>query len=153
MKWSFRPSPSLLLAAFALAAAGFAYWASQRYLEQNANSVRQRWERRYAAVPTLVSKRELPAGHVLLADDLAVRSMPAAYLPRRSLGVRDADGAVGRRLIVALHAGDPLTQALLESRSVVTPRISCSRARAPSPYRSTRSARRAGSCGRAIAST
>ncbi|PFG38907.1 Flp pilus assembly protein CpaB [Georgenia soli] len=54
---------------------------------------------------------DVPAGHVLTADDVRVRDLPAGSRPAGSL--RHPDEAVGRPLAVGLAAGTALQSAML----------------------------------------
>lgn len=57
-------------------------------------------------VPVLVARHDLRSGHVLTADDVRTRSVPAAAVPAHVL---DRSGAVGRRIAGPMRAGEPLT--------------------------------------------
>jgi pilus assembly protein CpaB len=82
-----------------------------------ASQVRERERRADAALgplaPAVVTKRLLPAGRPLSAADLAIRRLPARYLPPDSLP--DAAQLVGARTGVALPAGSFVTAAVLGS--------------------------------------
>ena len=54
---------------------------------------------------------DLPAGHVVRADDLVARAVPPDVVPDGALTARDA--AVGRRLVAAVRAGELVTDARL----------------------------------------
>ena len=61
--------------------------------------------------PVAVALRGLGVGHVLTGDDVAVREMPAAFVPT---GAADSRGAVvGRAVVVALFAGETVLEAHL----------------------------------------
>ncbi len=119
MKFPFRISPTLMLGGIAVIAGSVAYWSAQRFLDQSASAERRRWEQRYAPIATLVAARELPAGHVLAASDMARREMPGTFLPSRSLPAGQSAAALGRQLVSALRAGDPITESALESQRTV----------------------------------
>ncbi len=55
------------------------------------------------SVEVVVSTVSLPAGHTLIAADLAVRSMPRDAVPAES--IRSPDEAVGQSLIAAMSEG------------------------------------------------
>jgi len=54
---------------------------------------------------------DLPAGHVVRADDLVPLDVPADVVPDGALSARDA--VVGRRLVAAVRAGELVTDARL----------------------------------------
>ncbi|HEU4676031.1 MAG TPA: Flp pilus assembly protein CpaB [Motilibacteraceae bacterium] len=61
--------------------------------------------------PVVVAARDLPAGHRLTADDLAVRHLPP---PARPAGAVPAvPAALGRTVAAAVRRGEPLTDARL----------------------------------------
>lgn len=94
----------LLLLCFALVCGGLA-----------ASQVRER-ERRAAVavgplVPVVVAKRELPADRRLRAGDLAIRRVPARFVPPDALG--GAGQLTGARTAVPVAAGGYLTAGVL----------------------------------------
>jgi len=68
------------------------------------------------AVEVLVARAPLDAGRRLEAGDLAVRRVPERFAPEGGAAV--ADLLVGRRLAVAVPAGAPLGDHLLERAAV-----------------------------------
>jgi pilus assembly protein CpaB len=68
----------------------------------------------YKARKVMVAKVEVPAGGVLGADNLAVRSVPERYLPSTSLTPDDLDTVRGQKTVVALKPGDPIERGALE---------------------------------------
>jgi len=66
-------------------------------------------------VPVAVAARDLRAGARLKPGDLAVRRVPAAYVPRDTLP--SASEAVGGRLVASLAAGGYLTAQLLGAQN------------------------------------
>jgi pilus assembly protein CpaB len=100
-----RRRRGLLLLSVALASGGLA-----------ASQVHER-ERRVAAqvgpgVPVLVAARDLRAGAPVPAGALAVRRVPARFVPRDALA--SGVGVVGARLAVPVAVGGYLTAGLLE---------------------------------------
>lgn len=73
---------------------------------------------RAAGVAVAVTAVEMPAGATLRAADLAVREWPAELVPAGAL--HDPGGAVGRVLIGAARAGEPLTDVRLVGAGAVT---------------------------------
>jgi pilus assembly protein CpaB len=66
--------------------------------------------------PVAVAVGGLGVGHVLTGDDVGVREMPAAFVPARA--IRSADAAVGRTVVVALFAGEPVLESHLAPAGV-----------------------------------
>jgi pilus assembly protein CpaB len=89
-----------------------------------ASQVRERERRADAALgplaPAVVAKHSLPAGRPLSAADLAIRRLPARYLPPDALP--DATQLVGARTGVSLPAGSFVTAAVLGSDSTAAGR-------------------------------
>jgi pilus assembly protein CpaB len=94
----------LLLLCFALVCGGLA-----------ASQVRERERRADAAVgplvPTLVAQRELSADHRLTSRDLAVRQVPARFVPPDAL--REPGELVGVRVAVPVAAGAYVTAGMI----------------------------------------
>jgi pilus assembly protein CpaB len=103
-----RRRRGLLLLALALACGGLA--AAQ--VRGRVESV----ERRVGPlVPVAVAARDVPAGARLDPSDVAVRRVPAAYVPRGALP--SPGEAAGQRLAAPLAAGDYLTRGLVAARA------------------------------------
>jgi pilus assembly protein CpaB len=71
------------------------------------------------AAAVLVARTDLPAGAALAPTRVAVRSMPARYVPPQAL--TSAAAAVGLRTAVAVPAGMPLTAGQLGDRTGAAP--------------------------------
>jgi pilus assembly protein CpaB len=63
------------------------------------------------AVPVVVARADLPAGRIVRAADLAIRSVPARYAPAASFS--DPSQAAGLRTTAAVVHGTDLAPALL----------------------------------------
>lgn len=115
------PPPRLRMAGglllFAVLAGTLAFLGVQRYLERATGDVESRWRSRFAPSKVLVAGRDLDAGEVITADDIARRDMPTAFIPSGTLVVEESAAALGRRLLHPLKAGDPLTRAALQSEA------------------------------------
>ncbi len=108
-----RMAAGLLL--FALLAGSLAFLGAQRYLERATTDVESRWRSRFAPSNVLVAQRDLQAGDIVTADDLARRDMPTAFIPSGTLLADDSAMALGQRLLHPMKAGDPFTRALIQS--------------------------------------
>ncbi len=62
-------------------------------------------------VSIIVAAEDLPGGSSLGADDIALADVPVAYLPPGSLA--DAESALGRTVVGAITAGEPITSSRL----------------------------------------
>lgn len=116
MKWpsiSPRARTMILLGVVASACGGFAFWGSQRYLADYSASVERRWAQRYAPIRVIVAARDLPAGHVLQAEDLASREMPSAFISAASWRPEQRSALEGQALLIGLSRGDPITRGAL----------------------------------------
>ncbi|NIJ10464.1 Flp pilus assembly protein CpaB [Saccharomonospora amisosensis] len=67
-----------------------------------------------ALVNVVVTAREVPSGTELTADDVKVAAVPAGMGPDGALG--ETSDAIGRHLIGAARAGEPLTDTRLAER-------------------------------------
>lgn len=101
------------VAVVAAIAAGIAMRA---YLRDRAEEARVAVEARYAPAPVVVARRDLPPGTVLEGDALAVRRMPANFLPASTVRDEDAGALFGRTLEHAVRAGEPIQMPLLRAR-------------------------------------
>jgi pilus assembly protein CpaB len=63
------------------------------------------------AVPVVVARADLPAGHIVRASDLAIRHVPARYAPAASFS--DPSQAAGLRTAAEVVHGTDLAPALL----------------------------------------
>lgn len=111
MRVVFQGLRKLAVPLLALAAGLVSAWAVREH-------VRQRVERLEAAASTtlvsrLVAARDLPAGTVLEASQLAVREVPAAWAPAASIDPQAVDSVLGTRLAGDLAGGELLLKACL----------------------------------------
>ena len=72
---------------------------------------------RAVGVTVAVTAAEIPAGATVRAADLAVREWPAELVPAGAL--HDPQAAVGRVLVGAARAGEPLTDVRLVGAGAV----------------------------------
>jgi len=69
---------------------------------------------RHAERPVIVAAAGLPAGHLLRHEDLAIRQMPARFVPSSARGPQAAGEFVGRVTLHALAPGDAVVPAALQ---------------------------------------
>ena len=65
----------------------------------------------------VVAARNLPGGHVLVADDLAIRRVDPDAVPQDSMS--DVEALIGRRLAAPVTGAEPLTAVRLLGRSAL----------------------------------
>lgn len=108
----------LLWSLAAVAGIGTAY-GMRLYLRDSALTTQRSLEQRFRPAQVVVARTNLAPGTLLEADSLALRRMPADYLPAGSLRHDQAAALRGRVLEHALAAGEPVQTALLRPLSVV----------------------------------
>ena len=122
MSWkeSFRNAATvnLLLAVVAVAAGGGTYLLSGRFLAGRAAQLEQQSRQVLRPRPVVVAKHDISAGQLLDSGQLAIREMPAGFLPGGALDQDNAHELVGRRLSVDLQKGDPVVPTMLRSAGV-----------------------------------
>lgn len=109
-----------MLVVIALAAGAAALFAVQRYLHQEVQRVEADTAARYRPQAVVVASRDIEAGQVLSAEQLAVRRMPRDFLPATALPDDAAGELIGRRLLVPLRRGDALTRTALAPRAAAS---------------------------------
>ena len=108
-----RRRRAFLLLSLSLACGGLAASAVREHVERVEANVGR-------PVPVLVARSELPAGRRLRPGDLAVREVPARFVPPDALG--SPGEAVGAELPVPLASGAYLTAAVLTAEGGRRPR-------------------------------
>lgn len=103
-----------LLWAGVAAAAITAAWAVRGYLGEREAAAREALETRYKPRQVVVARTDLPPGTLLEAENLALRHMPADFLPSSAVAAEQAGQLRGRTLEHALVAGEPVQMALLK---------------------------------------
>ncbi|MFU1927680.1 Flp pilus assembly protein CpaB [Bordetella hinzii] len=96
----------------AIACGAGAAWAVQLHIQGKERDMQRR-----SQVPTLsrlVAWTDLPAGHVLDADDVAQRDIPEDWAPAQSLAPEQLGELLGARLKAAVPAGQPILRADLD---------------------------------------
>lgn len=102
-----------VLAVLALLAGLGAAWGARHYLDGEARRIEAAAAARYQPVAVVVANADLAAGTRLDTAALALREMPAAFLPAGHLTAASAATLVGQRTRVELRRGDVVTPALL----------------------------------------
>lgn len=121
---AFQGVRKLAVPLLALAAGLVSAWAVREHVRQRVEGLRA--EARTPLVRRLVAARDLPAGTVLEAAQLAVREVPTVWAPAASIEPQAIDSVLGARLGVDLASGELLLKACLgaadpaPSRSLAT---------------------------------
>jgi pilus assembly protein CpaB len=92
-----------------LALAGFAFWSTQQYAQEQVQAERDRLLPQGGLAEVLVAARDLFAGEKLSAETLAVRQIPSQWLLPNSLSPADFDSVNQVMIAASLKAGHPLT--------------------------------------------
>lgn len=106
---------SVFLAMIALLGAVVSASAARSYLLDSTAAIRAESERRFELRPVVVARMDLRPGELLRRDTLAVRSMPAHYLPGNVFGSTQAGELIGRRLEHGIRKGEPVQATLLQN--------------------------------------
>jgi pilus assembly protein CpaB len=122
-KWRrwWRPDVLLVLGSVAMGVGGATLAA--RYLEQRASAAEAKLAQRYAGREVIVAAADVMQGTALTRGNLAVRSMPAEFLPPDALPADRAGGLLGATASVDIARGTPIVPALL-SAGTALPRLS-----------------------------
>ena len=106
---------SVFLASTAVLGGVLAAASAHEYLTSRAEALREVSEKRFALRPIIVARHELRAGERLGPEMLAVRGMPAQFLPAQVFDGSEAAALIGRRLLHGLHKGEPVQGPLLQT--------------------------------------
>lgn len=85
-----------------------------RHVNGRIASAEAGFAQRHAERPVIVAAASLPAGHLLRHEDLAIRQMPARFVPSTARGPEAAGRFVGRVTLHALAPGDVIVPAVLQ---------------------------------------
>lgn len=109
---SFVRHPLTMLLAAAVIA-GISFWGAARYLEGRATAAERRATAAWELRPVIVARENLPAAAVLARERLAIRRVPAKFVPGGAAGPAQLAEVEGRQLLHALPAGQAITAAML----------------------------------------
>jgi len=106
-----------LLWLLALGAAVVTGFGARAYLRASESAARLAMEQRFRPVPVVVARSDLPPGSPLAPDTVAVRNMPADFLPSNAVRAAHAADVLGRTVAHAMRAGEPIQTPLLTARN------------------------------------
>jgi len=106
-----------LLAVAAAVATGF---GARTYLRASETAARLAMEQKFHPVPVVVARSDLAPGSALAPELLAVRNMPSDYLPSNAVRAAHAGDVLGRTVLHAVRAGEPIQTPLLKAPNVAS---------------------------------
>jgi len=107
--WSFTlRHRSLLLFAVALAFGALAVFGARGYIAERLEVEKARLLPRQATVEVVVARRDLDRGELVAPENMAVREVPAEFLPGTVIRPERFEHFVGARLEQPMRSGEPL---------------------------------------------
>lgn len=94
--------------------------AARSYVGEQVAVEKARLKPNHVMLDVVVSKLDLPRGHVVDNASMAVRSIPKEYVVSGSITPDRFEGYQGNRLTVAMRAGEPLMHQSIEGADVTT---------------------------------
>jgi len=117
---AFRPRLKALgVYGFALAAGLLAAWAAREHIQARVREIERQAE--VVVVDRLVAATDLPAGTQLHIDHLAVRGIPAPWVPGGAFDAEAVEQVLGTVLAVDLQQGEALLDVHLAPRAAAQP--------------------------------
>jgi pilus assembly protein CpaB len=109
-----------LLMIGAAAFAGLAVIAAKSYLGQQVAMEKARLQPKQVMVDVVVAKADLARGSVIEQANMAIRSIPKAYVVSGSVDPERFDSFLGSKLGLPIRAGEPLMAQSIEGADVAT---------------------------------
>ncbi|MDO4904523.1 MAG: Flp pilus assembly protein CpaB [Lautropia sp.] len=101
---------NVLLMGAALVCGGIAVYAGSRYVNEQVQQERLRLAPPVQqTVDIVVARQDLDKGEVISADTMALRSVPAEFVPSHAVLPEQFDALVGQRLFVPMRSGEALS--------------------------------------------
>jgi pilus assembly protein CpaB len=122
-KWRQWIRADVVLTLVAVASGAGGAVLAGRYLEQRAAAAEAEMAQRYAGREVVVAATDVPKGSVLGKAQLAVRSVPGAFLPADALPASRAGLLIGATTAIDVARGTPLVPAMLATAARM-PRLS-----------------------------
>src|SRR5688572_3924398 len=105
---------TFLLLAAALAFGALAVTGARGYISERLADERQRMNPPRTMIEVVVAKRDLPSGTAVDPETMAVRNMPAEFVPGGAVRPEAFEQVAGARLSQSMRSGEPLLPALVE---------------------------------------
>lgn len=99
---------SLLLFAIALSFGALAVFGARGYIAERLEVEKARLAPKQAMVEVVVARRDLDRGELVAPENMAVREVPADYLPSTAVRPQRFEHHVGSRLDQPMRSGEPL---------------------------------------------
>lgn len=99
---------SLMLFGVALAFGALAVFGARGYIAERLELEKARLLPKRATVEVVVARRDLRRGDLVVPENMAVREVPAEYLPASVVGPARFEQHVGARLEQPMRSGEPL---------------------------------------------
>jgi pilus assembly protein CpaB len=106
-----------------IGAAGFAVlavFAAKNYLGQQVALEKARLQPKQVMIDVVVAKADLPRGSLIEQSNMAVRSIPKAYVVSGSVEPERFDSFLGSKIGLSMRAGEPLMTQSIEGADVAT---------------------------------
>lgn len=102
--------------------AGLSGFMVYNYMKHNSDQLEKEYAERDQKnlLEVVVASADIPRGTVASSGNMSIRRIPRTYLPAGYVTPNDADSYFGRKLVVDMHGGTPLSSAFIESE-VFTP--------------------------------
>ena len=115
-----KANKGVVLLAVAVGFGVLSVLAARSYVGEQVAAEKARLKPNQVMVDVVVSKAELPRGHVVDNASMAVRSIPKEYVVSGSITPDRFEGYQGNRLTVAMRPGEPLMHQSIEGADVTT---------------------------------
>ena len=110
--WALRHR-SLALFAVALSFGALAVFGARGYIAERLELEKARLAPKQAMVEVVVARRDLGRGELVAPENMAVREVPADYLPGSAVRPERFEQVVGARLDQPMRSGEPLLSAAI----------------------------------------
>ncbi|MCL4802663.1 MAG: Flp pilus assembly protein CpaB, partial [Burkholderiales bacterium] len=104
----FQGHRGLLLFGVALAFGALAVFGARGYIAERLELEKERLAPKRAMVPVVVARRDLERGALVAPENMAVREVPADYLPGGAILPERFERHLGARLDAPMRSGEPL---------------------------------------------
>lgn len=99
---------SLLLFGVALVFGALAMFGVRGYISERVQAEKERLAPKGATVPVVVARHDLERGALVAPENMAVRDVPADYLPGSAIPPERFERHIGARLDAPMRSGEPL---------------------------------------------